>query len=183
MASSAKRRDKGKALAQGSSQDKKLLAGRSFVKHEGASYGVKPSRSTSLQEFVPTEVTYSSGDMLIALQEILSRNLQFHNGTNLELPYSIKFILITFKLLIPETTANFSRKPFEHLKSTLLTLLLKMRLIQATMLTLLQNMPILFQKMRLIEAILLTNQILQINPMISILVNSLAKSKSILWIK
>ena len=67
MASSAEGRDKGKAPAQGSSQDKRLLAGRSFVKHEGASFGVKPSRSTSLQEFVSTEVTYSSGDMVIAL--------------------------------------------------------------------------------------------------------------------
>ena len=28
--------------------------------------------------------------------------------------------LITFKLLLLETTATFSRKPFEHLKSTLL---------------------------------------------------------------
>ena len=33
--------------------------------------------------------------------------------------------LITFKLLTLETTANFSKKPFEHLKSTLLTLLHK----------------------------------------------------------
>ena len=67
MASSAERRDKGKAPAQGSSQDKRLLAGQSFVKHEDASSGVKPSRSTSLQEFVSAEVTYSNGDMVIAL--------------------------------------------------------------------------------------------------------------------
>ena len=93
MASSAKRRNKGKAPAQGSSQDKMLPVGRSFVKYEGASSGVKPSRSTSLQEFVPAEVTYSSGDIVIALQEVLSRNLQFHNGTYSELPDSIKFIL------------------------------------------------------------------------------------------
>ena len=78
MAFSVERRDKGKAPVQGSSQDKRLPAGRSFVKHEGASSGVKPSRSTSLQEFLPAEVTYSSGDMVIALQEVLSRNLQFH---------------------------------------------------------------------------------------------------------
>ena len=44
ITSSVERRDKGKAPAQGSSQDKRLLAGRSFVKHEGASSGVKPSR-------------------------------------------------------------------------------------------------------------------------------------------
>ena len=48
MASSTKRRDKGKAPAQGYSQDKRLPAGQSFVMHEGASSGVKPSRSTSL---------------------------------------------------------------------------------------------------------------------------------------
>ena len=60
---------------------------------ECASSRVKTSRSTSLQEFVPTKVTYSSGDMVIALQEVLSRNLQFHNETYSELPDSIKFIL------------------------------------------------------------------------------------------
>ena len=76
-----------------SSQGKRLPTGQSFVKHEGASSGVKPSKSTSLQEFVPIEVTYSSGDMVIALQEVLSRNLQFHNGTYSKLPDSIKFIL------------------------------------------------------------------------------------------
>ena len=48
-----------------------------------------------------------------------------------------------------------------------------MRLIQATMLSL-------FQKMRLLEVILLTTQILQMTPT---LVNSLAKRKSIQWIK
>ena len=61
--------------------------------HEGAFSRVKPSGSTSLQEFVLAEVTYSSGDMVIALQEVLSKNLQFHNGFYLELPDSIKFIL------------------------------------------------------------------------------------------
>ena len=60
---------------------------------ECASSRVKTSRLTSLQEFVPTKVTYSSGDMVIALQEVLSRNLQFHNETYSELPNSIKFIL------------------------------------------------------------------------------------------
>ena len=60
--------------------------------HEGASSGVKPSRSTSLQEFVPAEVTYSSGDVVIPWQEVLSKNLQFHNGTYSKLPDSIKFI-------------------------------------------------------------------------------------------
>ena len=93
MNSSAEKRNKGKAPAQGYSQDKRFLAGQPFVMHEGASSRVKPSGSKSLQEFVPAEVTYSSGDMIIALQEVLSRNLQFHNGTYSELPDSIKFIL------------------------------------------------------------------------------------------
>ena len=48
IASSAEMRDKGKAPAQGYSQDKRLSVGRSFVMHEGASFEVKPSRSTSL---------------------------------------------------------------------------------------------------------------------------------------
>ena len=61
--------------------------------HEDASSGIKPSGSTSLQGYVPTEMTYSSGDMIIALQEVLSRSLQFHNGVYSELPDSIKYIL------------------------------------------------------------------------------------------
>ena len=103
--------------------------------------------------------------------------------------------LITFNLLLPETTIMFSRKLSKLLKSTLLTLLLKMRLMQATMLTLFQKKPLLqkmilfqtlfqkislFQKMRLLEAILLTIQILQ---MIPTLVNSLANKISIQRIK
>ena len=80
MASSTERRDKGKAPAQGYSQDKRLRARQSFVMHEGASSGVKPSRSTSLQEFVLAEVTYSSGDMIIALQE--SNNTAWINTIN-----------------------------------------------------------------------------------------------------
>ena len=67
MASSTERRNKGKALAQGFSQDKRFPTGQPFVMHEGASSGDKPSRSTSLQEFISTEVTYSSGDMVVAL--------------------------------------------------------------------------------------------------------------------
>ena len=92
MTSSAERKNKGKAPAQGYPQDKRLPAGQPFVMHEGASSKKKPSGSTSLQEFVPTEVTYSSGDMVVALQEVLSKTLQFHNGVYSELLDSIKFI-------------------------------------------------------------------------------------------
>ena len=67
MASSAKRRNKGKAPTQGYSQNKRLPAGQPFKMHEGASSGVKPNGSTSLQGDVPAEVTYSNGDMVIAL--------------------------------------------------------------------------------------------------------------------
>ena len=41
MTSLAGGRDKGKAPAQGFSQDKKLLAGQSFVKHEGKTFIVQ----------------------------------------------------------------------------------------------------------------------------------------------
>ncbi|KAL0014005.1 hypothetical protein SO802_001074 [Lithocarpus litseifolius] len=51
-----------------------------FVMHEGISSRIKPNGLTSLQEFGPTEVAYSNGDMIIALQEVLSKTLQFHNG-------------------------------------------------------------------------------------------------------
>ena len=173
MTSSTERKNKGKVLAQGYPQDKRLPAGQPFVMHEGASSGKKSSRSTSLQEFVPTEVTYSNGDMVVDLQEVLSRILQFHNGVYSELPNSIKFILDNLQAAFTLKHHTLFEKPSKHLKSILLTLLHKMRLIQATMLTK-------FQKIRLLEAILLTTQILQMNPT---LVNSLAKRKSIQWIK
>ena len=38
-------------------------------------------------------MTYSNDDIIIALQEVLARNLQFHNGIHSELPDSIKLIL------------------------------------------------------------------------------------------
>ena len=84
---------KGKAPVQDYSQPKRLPVGRPFKMHGGASSGVKSSGTTSLQGDVLAEVTYSSGDIIIALQEVLARNLQFHNDTYSELPASIKFIL------------------------------------------------------------------------------------------
>ena len=93
MTSLVERKNKGKAPAQDYSQDKRGSTRLPFVMHEGASSRVNPDGSKSFQEFVPAEVTYSSGDMVITLQEILSRSLQFHNGTYIELPNSIKFIL------------------------------------------------------------------------------------------
>ena len=122
MASLADRRNKGKAPAQGYSQDNRLPVGQSFVMHEGASFGVKPSRSTSLQEFVPAKVTYSSGDMVIALQEVLSRNLQFHSGTYSELPDSIKFILNNLQAAFTRNHRNLFQKTLRALEIHLVNL-------------------------------------------------------------
>ena len=90
--------------------------GQSFVMHEGASSGVKSSRSTSLQEFVPAEVTYSNGDILIALQEVLSRNLQFHNGIYSELPDSIKFNLDNLQFTFTRNHHNVFQKTLRALE-------------------------------------------------------------------
>ena len=110
MASLAERKNKGKAPTQGFSQDKRLPARQPFVMHEGTSSGAKPNRSTSLQEFVPAEVTYSNGDMVIALQEVLSKSLQFHNGTYSELPDSIKFILDNLQATFTINHRNLFKK-------------------------------------------------------------------------
>ena len=58
---------KGKAHVQDYSQPK-----RPFKMHEGASSGVKSSEATSLQRDVLAGVTYSNGDIIIALQEVLA---------------------------------------------------------------------------------------------------------------
>ena len=93
MAPSTERKNKGKAPVQDYSKKKRLSARQPFKMHEGASSGVKPSGATSLQGDVPAAVTYSNGDMIITLQEVLSQNLQFHNGIYSELLDSIKLIL------------------------------------------------------------------------------------------
>ena len=67
---------KGKAPVQDYSQPKRLLVGRPFKMYESASSGVKSKGTTSLQGDVLAEVTYSNGDIIIALQEVLARNLQ-----------------------------------------------------------------------------------------------------------
>ena len=61
--------------------------------HEGAFSRRNPRGSISLQEFLLVEVTYSSGDMVAVLQEVLSKTLQFNDGVYEDLPYYIKFIL------------------------------------------------------------------------------------------
>ena len=66
---------KGKAPVQDYSHNKRLPTGQPFKVHEGTFSRVKSSGATSLQRDVPAEVTYFNGDMIIVLQEVLSRNL------------------------------------------------------------------------------------------------------------
>jgi len=90
--------------------------------HEGASSGIKPSRSTSLQGYVPAEMTYSSGDMIIALQEVLSRSLQFHNGVYSELPDSIKYILDNLYTAFTRNNHSLFEKTLQALEIHLVNL-------------------------------------------------------------
>ena len=118
-------------------------------------------------------MTYFNGDIIIALHEVLARNLQFHNGIHSELPDSIKLILDNLQFSFIKNHRDVFLQTLRALK------------MHATMLTLFQKNPLLqnmtlFQKMRLLEAILLTIQILQ---MIPTLANSLAKRISIQRIK
>ncbi|KAK9984743.1 hypothetical protein SO802_034268 [Lithocarpus litseifolius] len=90
--------------------------------HEGVSSRVKPSRSTSLQEFVPAEVTYSSDDMVVALQEVLSRTFQFHNEIYSELPNSVKFILDNLQAAFIQKHKNLFKKTLQALEIHLVNL-------------------------------------------------------------
>ena len=123
MTSLAERKNKGKATTQGYSQDKRGSIGLPFVMHEGVSSKVNLNRSKSLQEFVPAEVTYSSGDMVITLQEVLSRSLQFHNGTYTKLPNSIKFIFDNLHTAFTLKRHTLFQKTLEALEIHLVILL------------------------------------------------------------
>ena len=122
MATSTEKKNKGKTPVQDYSQNKRLLAGRPFKMHEGASSGVKPSGSTSLQGNVLAEVTYSKGDILIALQEVLTRNSQFHNGTYSKLPDSIKFILDNLQFAFTKNHHDVFQKTLKALEIHLVNL-------------------------------------------------------------
>ena len=102
--------EQGKSTSTGLFSRQKAPSGKPFVMHEGASSGVKSSGSTSLQEFVSTEVTYSNGDMIVALQEVLSKRLQFHNGTYSKLLDSIKFILDNLQAAFTRNHCNLFQK-------------------------------------------------------------------------
>ena len=90
---------------------------------EGASSRVKSNGSTFLQEFVLVEVTYSSGDMIIALQEVLSRRLQFHNGTYSELLDSIKFIVDNLQATFTRNHRNLFQKTLRALEIHIVNLI------------------------------------------------------------
>ena len=67
-------------------------------------------------------MTYSNGDILIALQEVLSKNLQFHNGTYSELPDSIKFILDNLQFAFTKNHCNVFQKTLRALEIHLVNL-------------------------------------------------------------
>ena len=67
-------------------------------------------------------MTYSSGDIVIALQEVLSRNLQFHNGTYSELPNSIKFILDNLQAAYTRDHRKLFQKTLQALEIHLVNL-------------------------------------------------------------
>ena len=90
--------------------------------HEGASYGVKSSGATSLQGDVPAEVTYSNGDIIIALHEVLARNLQFHSGIYLELLDSIKLILDNLQFAFTKSHCDVFQKTLQALEIHLVNL-------------------------------------------------------------
>ena len=113
---------KGKAPVQDYSQPKRLPAGRPFKMHEGASSGVKSSGATSLQGDVPAEVTYFNGDIIIALHEVLARNLQFHNGIHSELQDSIKLILDNLQFAFTKNHRDVFQKTLQALEIHLVNL-------------------------------------------------------------
>ena len=110
MASS--RRNKGKAPSQG----------YPYKMHEGASSGSEPRKATSLQDFVPAKMTFSSGNMAITFQEVLSRTLQFNNGVYTDLPPSINFILDNLQRAFTQNNHNLFQRTLRALEIHLVNL-------------------------------------------------------------
>ena len=130
-------------------------------------------------------MTYSNGDIIIDLQEVLARNLQFHNGVYLELPDSIKLILDNLQFAFTKNHHDIFQQTLQALKIHLVNLTAQNEVYAHYYANLVSEKPFaseddLVQKMRPLEAILLTIQILQIIPTF---VNSLAKRISIKKIK
>ena len=141
--------------------------------YEGASSRVKLSGSTSLQEFVPIEVTYFSGDMEIPLQEVLSRSLQFHNGTHSELSDSIKFIL-------DKLQAAFTRNHCKLFQKTLRALEIHLVNLTAQNEAYMSHYANLVSKNEAFRSHLVSHPNITNEPYT---VNSLVKRKSIQWIE
>ena len=110
MASSS--RNKGKAPIQGFP----------YQRHEGASSGTEPREATSLQEEVPFKIIFSSGNVAITLQEVLSRNFQFTNGVYTDLPPSIKIILDNLQRAFTQSNNRLFQKTLRALEIHLVNL-------------------------------------------------------------
>ena len=68
-------------------------------------------------------MTYSNSDILITLQEVLARNLQFHNGTCSKLPNSIKLILDSLQFAFIGNHYNLFQKTLRNLEIHLVNLI------------------------------------------------------------
>ena len=68
-------------------------------------------------------MTYSSGDMIIALQEVLPRSLQLHNGVYSELPNSIKYILDNLYAAFTRNNRSLFEKTLQALEIHLVNLI------------------------------------------------------------
>ena len=84
--------------------------------HEGTSSGSEPKKATSLQNFAPAKITFSSGSMAITLQEVLSRTLQFTDGVYIDLPPSIKFILDKLQRAFTQNNHHLFRRTLRALE-------------------------------------------------------------------
>ena len=67
-------------------------------------------------------MTYSSGDMIIALQEVLSRSLQFHNGVYSELLDFTKYILDNLYATFTRNNRSLFEKTLQALEIHLVNL-------------------------------------------------------------
>ena len=67
-------------------------------------------------------MTYSNGDIIIALQEVLAWNLQFHNSINSELPDSIKLILDNLQFAFTKSHHDVFQETLQALEIYLVNL-------------------------------------------------------------
>ena len=86
--------------------------------HEGVSSKRNQRGSSSLQDYVLAEVTYSNGDMTIVLQEVLSKNLQFNHGVYTDLPPSIKILLDNLQRAYTKSHRDLFQRTLKALEIT-----------------------------------------------------------------